>query len=284
MNDEISTRVFLVGCPRSGTTILQSLLAANSHVVSFPETHFYERVIRSRRLLSALGVPSRKARPHWDVFLAEIGHTEMRSFLPKNAIFDWQFSKAFLQVLDTITLNQGKSVWLEKTPGHLRRINHIEKLVSSVRFIHILRNGEDNIASLFEVGNKYPEIWFPWYGTLDQCIQRWVTDIRISKEYSFRKDHRLVRYEQLIENPKIVLMNLCEFIGVPFEEYMLSNYSKSADQLILEREPWKTSVHEPIWTTGKRRFHDYLNDEQRQYIRSHIPEDLFDYFLSRSGK
>ena len=40
----VSTRVFLVGCPRSGTTLLQCLLAANSHLASFPETHFFERM------------------------------------------------------------------------------------------------------------------------------------------------------------------------------------------------------------------------------------------------
>jgi hypothetical protein len=34
------TRLFLVGCPRSGTTLLQSLLAAHPQIASFPESHF----------------------------------------------------------------------------------------------------------------------------------------------------------------------------------------------------------------------------------------------------
>ncbi len=283
MSREISTRVFLAGCPRSGTTLLQSLLAANSHVISFPETHFYERLVRGR-LLTALGVPSRRARPHWSEFLGEIGHPEMQPILPKNAIFIRQFSKAFVQVLDTIALDQGMFVWLEKTPGHLRHVRTIEKLVDRTRFVHIVRNGEDTIASLNDLRNKQPRTWGRWFASLDHCIQRWVTDVRISKEYASKENHRLVRYEQLVKNPRSVLENLCGFVGVPFEENMLAGNTKSADRLILEAEPWKKSVNEPIWTTGKRRFYEFLNEEERQYIRSHIPEDLLDYFTPKSDK
>lgn len=277
MRQKISRRVFVVGCPRSGTTLLQSLIAANSRVVSFPETHFYERLISGRPLLSALGIASHKARPHWDVFLQEIGHTEMELALPKYAIFVKQFSDAFVHVLDTITMKQEKSIWVEKTPGHLRRIDHIENLVQCARFVHILRNGEDNIASLFDVGNKYPESWSPWYGTLDQCIQRWVIDIRISAKYASRENHMLIKYEDLISDPKPILKNLCDFIGVPFEKNMLSDYAKVVDSLVLEREIWKTSVHEPIWDTGKRRFYEYLNSEQREYVYAQLPDDVLGY-------
>jgi hypothetical protein len=279
MMQEILTRVFLVGCPRSGTTLLQSMLAANSRIMSFPETHLYERLFSGRPILAALGIASHNARPCWDICLVEIGYPQMRKTLPKYAFFVRQFSEAFVQTLDKITLSQGKTVWIEKTPGHLRSVDKIEKLVNNVRFVHILRNGEDNIASMFEMGRKYPEAWGPWYGTLDQCIQRWVTDISISKDCAPKENHFLVSYEKLIENPKITLVNLCEFLGVPFEENMLSDYPKSADQLILEREPWKTSVQEPIWTERKHRFDDFLNDEQRDYIRAHLPNDRLDSIL-----
>jgi len=210
----------------------------------------------------------------WNAFLEEIGHPEMNSMLPNYAIFVRQFSNAFIAVLDTLTINHGKPVWLEKTPGHLRRIDQIEELVSSAQFVHILRNGEDNIASLFEVGKKYPETWGHWYGTLDQCIQRWVIDARISVSCSQRKNHYCVRYEQLIANPKPVLFALCDFIGVPYEGNMLSDYPTAAEQFVLKRELWKAIVCEPIQRTGKRKFNYYLNEEQRQYISTHLPEDL----------
>ncbi|MGL4503377.1 MAG: sulfotransferase family protein, partial [Planktothrix sp.] len=42
MDQIIKNRIFLVGCPRSGTTLLQSLLAAHPQIASFPESHFFQ--------------------------------------------------------------------------------------------------------------------------------------------------------------------------------------------------------------------------------------------------
>ena len=177
MKDRIKERIFLVGCPRSGTTLLQSLLAANSKVLSFPETHFFGHLFYSRKLLSILGIANWRARLRWVQFLKEIGHQEMQSKLPKYAVFVRQFSKAYIDVLDTLTLNQGKEIWVEKTPGNLHYIEKIEKLVSSAKFVHIIRNGTDVVASLYEVTNEYPEVWGENGWSVEQCISRWIQDI-----------------------------------------------------------------------------------------------------------
>jgi len=279
----IQGRVFLVGCPRSGTTLLQSLLAANSSIQSFPESHFYEKLFSARPLFSTLGISSRHARPCWNLFLEEIAHQEMKSTLPKYAIFESQFSTAFVKVLDTLAMKQGKSVWIEKTPGHLRSIERIEKVIRNARYVHIIRNGEDNIASLFEIGKQYPDTWGKWYGTLDQCIQRWVSDARISTKCSVRNNHYIIRYEELVVNPKSALVALCDFIDVPYEEKMLLDYPTVAGQLILKAEKWKASVNEPIRAAGKRKFDNYLNEEQRKYILAHLPEDLVGYIYHKES-
>src|SRR5271167_4804558 len=44
---EIAGRLFVVGCPRSGTTLLQSLLAAHPSVHSFPETAVFGRLLKT---------------------------------------------------------------------------------------------------------------------------------------------------------------------------------------------------------------------------------------------
>lgn len=277
MKTEILSRIFVVGCPRSGTTLLQSLLAANSNIHSFPESHFYEKLFSARPLFLTLGISSRHARQSWNLFLEEIIHPEMKSTLPKFAIFESQFSNAFIQVLDMLAMKQGKSVWIEKTPGHLRSIERMERVVRNARYVHIIRNGEDNIASLFEIGKQYPDTWGKWYGTLDQCIQRWVKDARISAKCSIRNNHYVISYEKLVASLVSELTALCSFIGVPFEEKMLTDYPQVSKQLILEAERWKASVSEPIKLASKRKFFEFLNEEQRQYIIANIPEDLTEY-------
>jgi len=273
----VSNRIFLVGCPRSGTTLLQCLLAANSQLVSFPETHFYERMVSGRKLTRALGIAPRRARRYWRMFLEDIGHSEMRSFLPAYAIFVSQYSAAYVRILDKLCLEQGRSMWLEKTPGHLRRIPYIQRLIPGARFVHILRNGEDAIASMFHVATRYAESWAPWYGTLDQCIDRWTRDIQISQSCAGQPNHKLVRYEELIRDPQKVLNELCAFVGIPFEPSMLTEYAKRADDLIQEGEAWKSSVRGPIWREQPRRFREYLDEGQRQHVHARVPGDLTRY-------
>ena len=273
-SSRVIERIFVVGCPRSGTTLLQSLLAANSQMVSFPETHFYERMIPGRKLAVALGLAPRRARRRWKMCLHDIRHEEMQSFLPPYAIFVSQYSAAFIRILDTLCLQQGHRRWLEKTPAHIRRIPEIQRLVPDPRFVHILRAGEDVIASMFNLGSQYPQTWGPWYGTLDQCVDRWVRDVRISQSYAEQPNHRLVRYDELLRDPRSVVQELCEFLEIPFEDSMLTEYARQADELVHRREHWKDSVKEPIWNTQQRRFHRYLDESQQQYIHEKVPADL----------
>ena len=46
---EIQKRIFIVGCPRSGTTLLQSLLLKHNEITSFPESHFFSRTFLGKR-------------------------------------------------------------------------------------------------------------------------------------------------------------------------------------------------------------------------------------------
>jgi hypothetical protein len=173
--------------------------------------------------------------------------------------------ESFIQVLDAIALEEHKSYWLEKTPEHLRRINTIENLVEKAKFIHIVRKGVDVIASLYEMTLKYPEVWGK-PRDLDRYITRWQTDILISSSHLHKPNHFLVRYEDLIANPSVVLAKLCQFMGVSFEESMLAKRINVASALIREREYWKQSVNDNLRQTSSSKFEKIFDTNQRQYI------------------
>jgi hypothetical protein len=274
MKATIIKRVFIVGCPRSGTTLLQSLVAANSNVASFPESHFYEKLFSGKPFLSILGIASRRARPRWKKFLEEIDHLELDHELSRFAFTTSQFSAAFIRVLDILTQTQGKTIWVEKTPGHLHFLDEITRLVKDARFVHILRNGADVVASLHEIGRRYANFWVSNYNSIDRCIQRWVEDTRLSIQYATDKNHFLVRYESLIADPRRELIKLCSFLDLPFEENMLTDYTRAAKHVILKNEPWKAGVDRPIAIANHSKFHTLFNENQRQYILQNLPTDL----------
>ena len=270
-------RLFLVGCPRSGTTLLQSLLAAHSQVVSFPESHFYNTMTTSRLRLRQLGLASPRTRPNFDRFLGLVGHPEMRRYLPFWAISRRQYSRAFIAVLDAIARQQNKHVWLEKTPRHLHYIEDISAFVPECKFIHLIRNGEDVTASLYEVVNQHPDRWpsIPAGDAADcadRCVDRWVQSVRLSQRYVGEPNHAMVRYEHLVEAPEEVIRGLCEFIGVPFEARVLAHYADHAASLVLPFETWKQSVTQAIESGPERKFDQLFDEAQRRHISARVAQ------------
>ena len=51
MQNRSFKRIYIVGCPRSGTTLLQSMVAAHPLLTSYPETHFWDYTIPKNRYL-----------------------------------------------------------------------------------------------------------------------------------------------------------------------------------------------------------------------------------------
>jgi hypothetical protein len=203
-------------------------------------------------------------------FLAEVGHPEMEHLIPRYAITLTRSVSAFVDVLDTLTLMQGGEVWVEKTPGHLHYIDLIESYVSHVRFIHMVRDGEDVIASLYEVVTRHPEIWGS-PATLESCIARWIGDLELTRSHIHKPHHTLVRYERLIDNAKPVLEQLCEFLEIPFSQDMLGGRSSAVQQLVLENEPWKDSARaEALQRPEVRKFEQIFDRQQQAYVRARL--------------
>ncbi len=270
-------RLFLVGCPRSGTTLLQSLLAAHSQVVSFPESHFYNTMTTSRFGLRQLGLASPRIRARFFEFLEQIGHPEMRRYLPRHAVSRRQYSRAFIAVLDAVARQQNKHVWLEKTPRHLQYIDDIRGFVPESKFIHLVRHGEDVVASLYEVVNQHPERW-PSIPASDaascvaRCLDRWVQSVALSRRYVGEPNHAMVRYERLVEAPEAVMKGLCEFIGISFEARMLERYADHAATLVMPFETWKQSVTQAIASGPERKFDRLFNEAQKRHISARVAE------------
>lgn len=265
MSIEIQSRIFLVGCPRSGTTLLQSLISAHPQIASFPESKFFNALVSPGSRRSRLNLPTVKARKTFDDFLEEVGCSDMKKTLSKTAFLVPEYANAFVRVLDLLAQKQAKTCWIEKTPSHVQRINCIEKLVSEAKFVHIVREGEDVVASLYEVTRKYPEVW-KGARSIDQCLRRWSNDVQISLHHQHRDNHFLVRYEDLVEDTEAVLMEICSFCGVQFYESMLKDYAANSDQIVRSREKWKMSVSRSIENKKRKKFTKLFDEEDQKYI------------------
>ncbi len=251
-------RVFLVGCPRSGTTLLQSLLAQHPEVATFPETHFFDLLV-ARSFAGDLGIASRTGREKFRELASDIfPGAELPLLDPR--LSSW--TKSLVAECDQRAQNVQASCWIEKTPKHLHFIETISRLIPGVQFLHIIRDGRDTVASLYDATQKYPNQW-AGSRSLRQCAKRWVEDITISANYKELEDHTFVSYESLLEDPQREYSSILRSLNLSsadLPEQLDQEIFNSATQ----DEPWKefrSSIR-----NQSNKFETNLNSEQKSQV------------------
>lgn len=193
---------FIIGAPRSGTTMLQLALARHSRVAIPPETHFFTLLLRSFRgqqrhwkriekyLRIQLDSPTRRIRPG----------VEAREHFGRLA-------KSYLDRMRHL----GITHFGEKSPEHQLRIPQILETFPQARFVLIYRDGRDVALSLRKVE------WMP--NDLYVNFLVWLRYYRIQRRFLQQEPQRVicVRYEDLVQNPKAELRPILEFLGLDYE-------------------------------------------------------------------
>ncbi|MFX1603961.1 MAG: sulfotransferase, partial [Promethearchaeota archaeon] len=199
----ITKRIFLVGAARSGTTLLQSMIAAHSQVHSFPETHFFTLVPRSGKKQYIVPLGERQ-REKVKMFLEEVERADLIRLLPRATYSKKKWARGLIHILDELTVQSGYHMWLEKTPMHLYYIDLITEVAPDTQFIHMIRNGQDVVASTYDATRKYPEEW-GGSRSIDHCLGRCTNDVELSLKYLGQSGHVFIRYEELVSSPETQL-------------------------------------------------------------------------------
>ena len=280
---EVHGRLFLVGVPRSGTTLLQALLAAHPQVTSFTESHLFSRPFR--RVPGVGLVLTSDPTPRLVEFLTENGASasEVAPWFgpPTPAELGSRLGRAshtkdvavrLVAVLDNLGLQRGSPVWLEKTPRHLHAIDLLESVCDDgvpTRFVHLFRDGLQTVASLYAASRSWPESY-----ELGTCIDRWNRDLEQSARYLDRSNHHFVCYETLTRDPEAVLRALFAALDLPWEASVLNDFGGVTDDLKTSDETWKGRVNRAIRPSATA--NDVLDERQREQVLGSLRRDAYD--------
>lgn len=253
-------RIFLLGAPRSGTTILQSLLAAHPEVISFPESKFFHYLLYDK---FAGKLPSRMEA----FFKDEIKRPEFLENFDDSQTIETK-TAWFVGILDGLATEQNKSIWLEKTPEHMYFIEDIERLLPDAKFIHILRNGMDTIASMYEATRNFSHLWGAGWD-LNHCIGRWEHAMLTSHKYVKKSNHIFIRYEDVLDNKTKILGEICNFMGIDYDGEMLLHYKEKAANLSLNL-PWHKGIERDIESNKVHKYKGILNSYEIRYVLDKI--------------
>jgi len=181
-------------------------------------------------------------------------------------------AEVFIRAMDALAERDGKTCWLEKSPYHTRRIDVIERYVPGARFIHNVRSGPDNIASIYDMLLKYPEQWNDTNMGLDGCIEQWLNAVRQTLRFACKPNHIVLGYHQVAQDTCATLQRVCGFIGLPFESTMLQGYSDVVARVATEKETWKDGVKQPIANRNGTKFYQLFTPEQQEHVLNRVRE------------
>lgn len=258
-------RCFIVGCPRSGTTLLQAMLAANSKVVALPESHFFRKSFMGRRAFIFRGLRASRALRDW---LDRIGLSHCTDELPRFSLARQPVVNAFMRIMDDLARKNGSTCWVEKTPGHIFAIDEIERNIPDARFIHMIRDGRAVVASLYDASRRYPEVWKQ--RSLQDFIELWNRAVTSSVRYEDKPNHLIVRYEGLVSEPVKVLQAVCEFLSLEYEDSMLKSYREAAHKVMLQGQDWIKGAAEPLKARTLEKYYTLLSESERQYVEENL--------------
>ena len=213
--------VFVVGHPRSGTTLLQ-LLLGSGHLGIAPETHFFTYVMEpyaSQIAIEYLGHrrrgPTCADRP--TEILKRLATKPGIHFSPdetelvREAASNPGSAAVVLNVIMEILVSRSGeySRWLEKTPRHFFFVKEILELFPDAYLLFMMRDPRDVVSSPTRFRNLGPGS-----ERNEFCRSRTESWVRSATAFqSVVEDRRclLVKYEDLIDNPNLTLETTSDF-------------------------------------------------------------------------
>lgn len=225
--------IFVVGHPRSGTTLLRLMLDAHPRIVIPPEGHLVSLLRRARRKYGRLEEPG-----NFERLVDRVLH--------KQRMQEWQLdvedarrrclagphteAGLFASLMSIWTARTGKPRWGEKTPGTYRFLPEVNRWFPDCQVLHIIRDGRDVAVSCLTppFADTYDK------GDVYEVAVRWRDAIRRGRKAAGLlgpQRYLELRYEDLTADVEGTLRKVCAFLGEDFAPAMVEPGRKASGKV-----------------------------------------------------
>jgi hypothetical protein len=249
---------FILGSPRSGTTLLRFILSSHPRIYIPPETGFIPflphrtssglSLAQVTALLARIGQLNRE----WDGLVEDV--LSFYQALPKPTLG---------QVLDALyrrrIMEHGASRWGDKTPYYVLYIATLNETFPTAQFAHLIRDGRDaTLSSQKKWGRQN------WYMDNYCLLRNWVRAVERGREAgrALGLDRYLeVHYENLVGEPGPVVERICSFLGEEVDPRMLDHTRLARAHI---GPGGHTEVREPISSASVGRWKEQMSTFDRK--------------------
>jgi len=252
----IDTPTFLIGFPRSGTTLLDTILRTHSKI----------DVIEEKDMLS-------KAQLHLGNKLSIVDIENLTNVELANA------KEIYFKEMEKFVSTKSGGCVIDKLPLNIIDVPIIHKLFPTAKFILVLRHPLDSILScwmqLFRLNPAMSNMV-----ELDRIVDFYgeaMTILELSEKRYSLNVHR-IRYEDLVLDMKSEVSNLLRFIELDWENE-LENYQETAMRRGIISTPSYSQVIEPLYKTASYRWEKYRKSLEKYFVKIEKWTTKFGYEL-----
>ena len=229
--------LFIIGAPRSGSTLLNRMLGAHGEINAPAEPHILTP-------LAHLGYYARVDEAPYDPLIAQLGIRELVPNLPRGEESYLEALRGYTDHLYEGLLEGGSGRYLlDKTPAYALVLDFITRLYPDARYVILTRHPmaiwSSVVDSFFDgdpvIAHEHNPI-----------LERYVPALaRFLRKPPRRALH--VRYEELVADPESHMRTFCEFAELDFEAGMV-DYGAAGSQASASR-----GLGDPMTVAGQSR-------------------------------
>jgi len=243
VNDASS--IFIVGMPRSGTTLIEQILSSHTKVFGADEIIYLPQLIDKYFNQNKL-----------NLFLQEVFDFD------KNDLT--KMAKEYISMTQSISQNYEKIT--DKLPKNFLHIGLIKLILPKSKIIHCQRNPKDNIFSIFK--NHFPGNKINFASDLIETVEYYNLYHDLMRFWNKLIPNFIlnIKYEDLIKNTKFEVKKLLDFCDLSWENDCLEFYKN--------KRPVKTAsdtqIRNKIYTTSVNKWKKYESFLEKYYDKLKI--------------
>ena len=222
--------IFIVGLPRSGSTLIEQILASHSLVEGTHELSDIQRIVVEIRGLEDNRYPA---------VLAELAPEEFRRLGER-------------YITDTRAYRQGKPFFIDKMPNNFCHIGLIQLMLPNAKIIDVRRDPMaccvSNLRQLFAKGQEFTY-------SIEDIARYYRTYLELMRHWDAVLPGRILRvwYEDVVEDLEGNVRRILEFCGLEFEPACVEFYKTERSVSTASSE----QVRRPIFLGGLFQWRNY---------------------------
>ncbi len=223
--------VFIIGFPRSGTTLTDTLL------MNIPEFHVLEELPIVRHVEAALGEPSR---------IDTLNSGEANALRAR-----------YFEVLNEISPPAPGQTVVDKFPLHMARMPIIHRLFPDAKIVFVERHPCDVVLSCFMSNFQPNRAMVHFLDILEAArLYNTVFEAWTRAEALLPLNVHRIRYERMVENLEGEMRSLLDFLGIPWNPAVLDNRASALGRGHIQTASY-SQVTEPIYRRSAGRWQRY---------------------------